>query len=601
MFRSRGPQVLGWLSVSVVTALALASCRPQEKTPPGEPTKTPPAGSFAVDRPLVEAPQEQKLRDFTLNPPQVEEATLQDQGGRTLLMVKYAADPRLGSTVTIEPDGEKIVLHDDGTEGDATRGDRIFSGLISMSIADLRADQEERLKGLPVEGDEIRIPTFRGRERIGLAKFSRRALSRADLIQLIVQGFAQAVKPENSLMVTNTAVVEDPGRTFNPCTQQGNATGVWTFGHLMTEMANQPMSGVDPSELTRSWLAAWESAQTVNNFTVPARPSIATRVINPWPKLANGNLDLTKAPMRLLAIVNRIDLASNLAYGRGNGGEGRFVFGVMDVQNGCNPMPFLIIFEYGVPRHTCVALRDWARKWKALGAETLGSAQYNQKLEALTEEFVKAGAEPTRPNGSAINQVRTNEIALAGPWELREFNLLSVGGAAPHLHQVTVKQNPEAGFNAQTGGANGALTAQWINLNESAILLDKHTVTEVMQPVPPFPANTHFLGAAAPNGVDFWNATGINSNDARFHFSLNTCNACHGRETNTTFTHIGNAPFGTPPPQSGFLTGIDVPDPVNAAVLHHFADLERRAQVLDQFASRHCLRIIGFRPMLMSH
>jgi hypothetical protein len=597
----RCSQVSRWLWVpGVAGALLLASCRPRQEGPTAEPTKPPPAGSFAVNRPLVEAPQEQKVRDFTLNPPQVEEATLQDRGGRTVLMVKYAADPRLGSTVTIDPDGDKIVLRDDGTEADATRGDRIFSGFIPMSMEDFRTEQEEGLKSLPLEGDAIQIPTFRGRERIGVEKLSRRALSRTDLIRLVVHGFANAVKPENSLMVTNTAVVEDPGRTFNPCTQVGNATGVWTFGHLMTEMANQPMSGVDPAELTRSWLAAWESTQTVNSFAVPPRPNILPSVVNPWPKLPNGNLDLTKAPMRLLAIVNRIDLASNLAYGGGSGGEGRFVFGVMDVQNGCSALPFLIIFEYGVPRHTCVAVRDWAKKWKALGAETLGSAQYNQKLEKLTEEFVKAGAEPTRPNGSAINQVRTNEIALAGPWELREFNLLSVGGAAPHLHQATVKQNPDAGFNAQTGGSNGALTAQWINLNESAILMDKHTVTELMQPVPPFPANTHFLGAASPNGVDFWNAAGINLNDARHHFSLNTCNACHGRETNTGFTHVANAPFGTAAPLSGFLTGIDVPDPISS-VNRHFADLERRAQVLDQFASKHCVKIIGFRPILMSH
>ena len=56
-------------------------------------------------------------------------------------------------------------------------------------------------------------------------------------------------------MIRDPAVVTDPTRTWDPCTNAGNANGVWTFNHLMTQMANQPRSGIDPSRLRRELAA----------------------------------------------------------------------------------------------------------------------------------------------------------------------------------------------------------------------------------------------------------------------------------------------------------------------------------------------------------
>src|ERR1043165_3234144 len=97
-------------------------------------------------------------------------------------------------------------------------------------------------------------------------------------------------------------------------------------------------------------------------------------------------------------------------------GEGRFVFGVMDT-TACTPLPFTVILEYGVPRHTCSEIKAWAQQWLNLDVLTLGSSAYNAALETITEQVAHANAEPTKPNGSAINQVRTDEIALSFPWE----------------------------------------------------------------------------------------------------------------------------------------------------------------------------------------
>ncbi len=68
---------------------------------------------------------------------------------------------------------------------------------------------------------------------------------------------------ERSLMVTALGVVEDEERTT------GN--GVWTFGYLMSQIANASGTGLSPSTFTRRWLAHWETNQTVNTFASAAR------------------------------------------------------------------------------------------------------------------------------------------------------------------------------------------------------------------------------------------------------------------------------------------------------------------------------------------
>jgi hypothetical protein len=81
----------------------------------------------------------------------------------------------------------------------------------------------------------------------------------------------------------------------------------------------------------------------------------------------------------------------------------------------------------------------------------------------------------------------------------------------------------------------------------------------------------------------------------RFRFSSNTCGGCHLNETGTSFTMINSAgPLGTPAALAGFLTGITVNDAEHGAppfpgMTHHFDDLFRRGQLLDQIATKSCL------------
>jgi hypothetical protein len=568
-----------------------------------------------LERP-ADASQASKLLDFRLNPPEVEEILLKrmpkpTKEGASILIVQFAQDSRLKNHLTIFPEGKPLVLHDDGLLGDEKANDRVFSAIVPLDFDQVDAQQKRRLAVLSKTDGLLRTPKFVGRVRVGDERIDPRDIERLrakDITKLVpFGGGGSAVDSTKSLAVTAVNVVEDPSRTFNPCSNIGAPLGKWTFGYLMTQMANEPLTGINPSDFTLLWLRHWLTAQTVNGFTAPARNAMSG-IISRWPKLPDGRLDLAKAPVKLLAIMNRIDLASNPIYGKGSGGEGRFVFGVLDTSaGGCNPVSFTIILEYGIPRHTCMEIKDWAQKWEALGSLALGSTAYNSALELITEEFVRANADPSKPNRSAINQIRTDEIAIGAPWELREFRIFDSDSDAGQLRQVTVKQTPDLATFNSTGPQAGPLR-DWINNNAAAIVLDHHTVPALL----PFPALIPLLGASSPNNQEFWQVAGITDPEARFHFSLNTCNACHGAETATGFLHVAPAAFGTPAALSRFLTGdsttasgdLEVSDPsgmTTPAKVHAFNDLKRRAQILDELANDDCAFFVKFRPLLMPH
>ena len=351
------------------------------------------------------------------------------------------------------------------------------------------------------------------------------------------------VDPARELMITHLSVVEDKALTDGAT----SPPGAWSFRALMEGVAGPR----DASAMVLAWLRTWERDQTVNGFRVPARPQMRTLVTEPWLRRSGGaRLDLAKAPFRLLAIVNRIDLRGGTPYAPTSAGEGRFVFGVLGPAG--EPLSFTVILEYGLPAADPQAVQGWARSWHALGQVPFG-ARYNRLLATLTQRFTRKGAAPAKPNGSALNQLRTNEIAVGSPWELREFALDKATG---RLAPATVKQTPDASLNGTAG------LADLINKNQASILAGQFVV----------PAR--LLGGASP--VDsVWNAAGIKSLQARHLFALNTCSGCHQAETATGFVHVGPRAAGQVAPLSGFLTGVTVTDPVNGQ-RRRFADLRRR-------------------------
>jgi hypothetical protein len=465
-----------------------------------------------------------------------------------------------------------------------------------------------------------------------------------------------------ALFITDPAVVKDLARTWDPCTGAGTQGGVWTFAHLVREMANG--SGSTPEDFVTAWLSQWLNSYVVNGDIVPARPEMFTQVIQPWAAASSatatltpdpftgqntltlsGPLDLNLAPFSLLAIVNRIDLGKTVAGGGGYNpmpgnstasmpttpGELRFIFGVVQpnpwgagTEATCGRKPFTTIFEYGVPGTTCPEVVSWAQKWTTLQASPGFTPAYLGLLHTMTESVVKHGAAPTKGNQNALNQIRTNETALAslacggpstGPWELREFTLTNESPslntdlpASGLLRRHTVARTPDdATFSA--GGADATINAFMATqvVPPSATTLDCSTIASYTVPYAYPVASSPFRGGNSFMLPFFWRAT-INPPTshnmcARHQFSLNTCDGCHRGETatnglggNTSFTHVD--PLSPPPvPLSKFLTGggptttFSVSDPqYGSSTVWKYADLKRRLQRL--FELSHCTSCI---------
>lgn len=568
--------------------------------------------------------------------------------GNAELAIRYENSEVLGDAVEFVIDDRKYLLKRD--QQDPKR----FAAMIDFDFDQFQEEQDSRKRQI-AEAKVSTFPVFDGRELVGEEGFEfidpealRIARDKSIALRIRPSQIAlpppPGLDPSNTLMITDLSVVQDPVRTYDVCGNTGNPNGAWTFNTLMTEMANQSATSVDPADFVENWLQSWNTTHTINTFLVPARTNINARVLNAWPRLSNGKLDLLQSPFRLLAIANRVDLRSSSrrssGYGGGGGipinaGEGRFVFGVVDRNRngGCSTMEFTVILEYGVPINQCSLIRNYAQQWNGLGNITLGSAAFNPALQAITDQFTLAGIGGGKPNGSAINQIRTNEIALVGyrgqidpdqttemsrrapipqggPWELREFHLR----ADNLLHIVSTKNTPHHSLN------NTALLANYINVHEIPIIAGTHDVLPIWSSQHILTGST-FNFSVADSAV--WNAPGIVNPQARHEFSLNTCNACHGGETrdnlnlpqDTHFVHITPRNIGVQSTLSKFLIGngslsapsnFSKPDPIIGLPIRPFGDLVRRQTDLANLSVQNC-RATGifqeamFRELRMAH
>ncbi len=318
-----------------------------------------------------------------------------------------------------------------------------------------------------------------------------------------------AVVASKELVITDPTVLNDA--------RASNATGgPWSFRFLMEQMA--PV-GTDPADFAAGWLSQFEIPNgTINGFPVDVRGTIAVR--NQWPTTANGKLDLSKAPFRLLSIVNRMDLHAN------SNGEGRFVYGMVDLDG--NAMFMTVIFEYGLPAkdpNTGASLtrNSWASKFHALGSKAFG-ASYNSALQAVTDLFTRRNTSPLKPGGNSINQVRSNEIVMGLPWQLREFLLNTTDGSLA-LRLSTTGNTPVDAANRPDTPQNPLLAGY---INTDAVLIHGAYTS-----VP-----TSLLGGQSAEQF-FWNRFSIPVDErARHDFAGQTCNGCHFAEVNHPQTGV---------------------------------------------------------------
>ena len=607
------PSILGpWSSVTAGVNISSAATSPVNS----------PARFFrVVDHGVAGSPvpifPTQLPKPLRIQGASVQQLRAPQAAGNSVMEVRFEQGQRSVSNSLDLLIGDRITtLRDDGLFPDREARDQTFSAVIDVSLDELKT-MNAGINSLIPSRRFSKI--FEGRDVVGtnsLRLFPIEEFLAGARIPFFTNGpfgpthcagSPLAYDWRKTVMITDISVVQDSARTWDPCPSPvgtGTMMGPWTFGRLMTDMANTPVTGVDPSDFVLNWLRSWEFAQSINSDLVPARPQVKAQVVQDWlaASAARGfppnKLDLSVAPFRLLAIVNRVDLRGNTTYGGSSsttaeaaclGGEARFVFGVTD--RNCNPLPFTVILEYCVPKNTCPELKAWAQQWAALDGIPFSPA-YNAALQAITDQFAKANANPSHlPNKSAINQIRSNEI-LGPEWDLREWRLAVSGVDAGFLREMPVKQTPAFAHQSTP------LLHNFITANNASLCSGSTTI-------PLIEAGMPFLGGSAPmpSPSFFWTAPGLVPGEfcARHKLSLNTCNGCHAGETSTPFTHVGPRSQNFPASLSGFLLGITVNDPVDLATTHTFADLDRRVEDLNKLATCPCFFGISFVPLLMEH
>jgi hypothetical protein len=522
-----------------------------------------------LEGPLATLPESLKRSDFRLRPPVVQAVLAGPRAdGTTSLQVDFAPDTRLsaGRQLVLGTDEAPIVLTPTGAPNGRTVS---FTGSVPIPFKDV-LDSQTRLRAVATAKNFTRIPVFRGREVVAAASIPQVS---ATSPFPVVMHLLELSKATRTLFMTDDPIVKDPARTVD-CTGTGTPMGAWTFGRLMTDMAG----AMDPSDFVNDWLQTLASDQSYNGITVPAAGDLR----NGWPRKPNGKLDLAKAPLQLVAIVNRIDLAGNTAFGQVSGAEGRFIF--QFVSGSCQPLPTMVILEYGVNISTCSGLRSWAQQWEQL-ASIADPASYNAALQVLTDQFAGPNANINKPNGSALDQLRVDTEIGSNQWQLREYHLDVGAPPAFRLRVRGIAQTPDVAYNGGVSdlfpamGARAPQLAQWL-LGEGP----NATVPLSL----PFSPGGPFRGAFVLNdNLDFWSAPGAVPNSSLHVFSLNTCDGCHGRETGTAFRHIA-----LPDDQgmSGFLTGAGGPvtDPRDGTTQYTYGDLLNRAQRLQDIANSFC-------------
>jgi hypothetical protein len=257
------------------------------------------------------------------------------------------------------------------------------------------------------------------------------------------------------------------------------------------------------------------------------------------------------APFRLIAIVNRVDLASDAC--GGYPGELRYVYAAVDPLTSL-PLDVTVILE--IPYPTTRPAAEWAQLWRELGE--LPEPAYGEGLAKLARE-VRGDADPLRV------RLRSNEVAFANEddlaWEMREFQL-QIRGDALELTQVPLEFTPRA-------DAEPAALSAYVLEHAAEIEGSGARLPEELR-----------AGAASIATPDFsWSVLGV-SERLRRAFSMQTCNGCHGGDTATLpFGHISaGLSLDSPARVSRFLYDPDATSD----------ELRRRSGVLDALTATAC-------------
>ncbi|HTV20742.1 MAG TPA: hypothetical protein VMG12_18790 [Polyangiaceae bacterium] len=380
-------------------------------------------------------------------------------------------------------------------------------------------------------------------------------------------GDVEPLRPDLPPSLYPALIVIDADIIRGPLAANASADAPFSFRAQMEWLAGDR----DAIDFTQAWLEQWETVTTVGPAAAPVvpRPAARRRLLEPWlganaassadagaygtssPSPANGTPpSWANAPFRLIAIVNRVDLASDPC---STGGELRFIYTAIDVSTGA-ALDMTAILEVPYPSTRTAA--EWARAWRDLPFG--GGSGYSEALARLVRD-VHAEADPLRA------RLLTSEVELASAespgWEMREFHL-QIEGDRLGLVQTPLDRTPRADVDA-------ARLSDHVLEHADEIRAAGARLPDDMQ-----------AGVAPLATPDFrWRVLGV-SESLRHAFSLQTCNGCHGGDAEPLpFQHV--TPVDLPGISARVSRTLYAPDEPSD-------ELRRRSLLLDSLAQSAC-------------
>lgn len=426
------------------------------------------------------------------------------------------------------------------------------------------------------------------------------------------------VSVEKEMLITAVEVVDS---------HEANYPGVWSFGHLMDET----FGPAESRKVLAGWLESWANGSgpgCTDEQRFPGRENFHKMVIAPWkardryqdsqkePWLPN----LSNAPFRLLAIVNRMDLAkpetpastadgspggysSGSSFANADGGEARFIFGAVNPKGEPLEGGMTVIFEYGLDAPQRTRAIDWAQGWHRLGEHQAFDDAYRADLVKFTRLFTdKRPKTETRPanqpaktdlherlreeaasESRQLIRIRTNDGACGKLREFRQFDVAATG-----LTAVRLPGTPDEPFFAK-GSKENRMLAGWLDkqrvapkeVQEQFARTNKEIPDSLKTEIPVSfalpesftvdkksrPANG-FVASVVNNDKQFhWDGWGLRDNGLRRAFSVQTCCGCHCGDTGTEFFHVAPRGVNETAPLSKFLrtdgSKLRLKDPAN--------------------------------------
>jgi hypothetical protein len=274
-----------------------------------------------------------QIQSFEQSPPIVDKMYLQKLQMPTankenlIIRIQYLPEPNLPASLDIFQNGTKaITLKDNGVYPDLVAGDLIYASYIEENIPSLINNFKDQENIVLAKGG---FNKFKGHDgtfvKAGEIKFFNEAefnsFSQIQIYQPIlnVSDCENTILKQNSLFITDLAVVEDPARTFQMAydpdgagalpiiPEAGNPIGCWTFGTMIKNIANQNITNISTKKFIRTWLKTYTEQQSVGSLgtqgsITPTRLKIFLNLICPWIiKANNGNSPLVLPSLPIIS------------------------------------------------------------------------------------------------------------------------------------------------------------------------------------------------------------------------------------------------------------------------------------------------------------